>query len=73
MFRRMQSNVSWYLRSLLPADEVEGAARTICMLSHGTWLRCALDETPITREEAVAQMRALLDALLGPDGDAPRQ
>lgn len=67
MFRRMQSNVSWYLRALLPAAEVEAAARTICMLSHGTWLRCALDERPITRAEAVTQMHGLLEALLGPE------
>ena len=65
MFRRMQSNVGWYLRSLLPPKEVEQAARTICMHSHGIWLRCALDAEPITRDEAVQQMHHLLDRLLG--------
>ena len=70
MFRRMQSNVSWYLRSLLPADEVEVAARTICMHSHGIWLRCALDAQPLTREQAVQQMHRLLDTVLA--GTTPR-
>ena len=64
MFRRMQSNVSWYLRSLVPEQEVEQVARTICMHSHGIWLRCALDAEPISRDEAVRQMHNLLDRLL---------
>ena len=64
MFRRMHSNVSWYLRSLLPPAQVELAARTICMHSHGIWLRCALDSQPITLDQAVEQMHNLLDRLL---------
>ena len=64
MFARMHSNVSWYLRALLPAAEVAATTRTICMFSHGCWLRCALDEEPITRQQAVEQMHGLLDALL---------
>ena len=64
MFRRMHSNVSWYLRALLPASEIDEAARTICMHSHGIWLRCALDEPPITRQQAIQQTHHLLDRLL---------
>lgn len=64
MFSRMQSNVSWYLRALVPGEEVEQTARTICMHSHGVWLRCALDAQPMSRDEAVKQMHNLLDRLL---------
>ena len=64
MFARMQSNIGWYLRSLVPAARVAGAARTICMFSHGCWLRCALDVEPIAREQAIQQMHELLDSLL---------
>jgi len=64
MFSRMHSNVSWYLRSLLPGDEVASAARTICVFSHGCWLRCALDEDPLDREQTIRQMHGLLDTLL---------
>ena len=72
MFRRMQSNVSWYLRALLPPEAVDQAARTICMHSHGIWLRCALDQEPITRQQAIEQMHNLLDKLLARSGRGRR-
>jgi len=64
MFRRMHTNVSWYLRALIDKAEVDQATRIICMHSHGIWLRCALDQAPLSREQAIAQMHALLDTLL---------
>lgn len=64
MFSRMQSNISWYLRFLVEAEEVAVTSRVICMHSHGLWLRCALDARPISREQAITQMHKLLDKLL---------
>ena len=66
MFRRMQSNLVAYLRPLLPADRVRDTARTLSMLSHGIWLRCALDAGGIDREEALALMFSTVDSLLAP-------
>jgi TetR/AcrR family transcriptional repressor of bet genes len=64
MFARMRSNLVYYLRSLMPPEEVEATAKTINMLSHGIWLRNALDSEPIGREEALAHMFRMVDLLL---------
>ncbi len=64
LFNRMQSNVAAYLRMLVPAEQVRPATRLICMESHGIWLRCALDEKGITRDEALDQMFMLIEFLL---------
>lgn len=72
MFRRMQSNLACYLRMLLPADRVKPAALTISMLSHGIWLRCALDAEPMSRDEALTRMYGLLDSLLASEASAAR-
>jgi len=71
MFARMHSNLVYYLRSLLPPEDVEATAMTISMLSHGIWLRSALDGEPISREEALAHMFRLVDSLLAESAAHP--
>lgn len=71
MFSRMHSNIAAYLRMLIPPEQVGAAARMICMQSHGLWIRCALDATGITGEEARAQMFRLLELVLGPEQTSP--
>ncbi len=57
---RMHSNLMSGLRPLMPASEAKEKALQISCLIDGIWLRLGLAPESITREQAVAQVTAIL-------------
>jgi TetR/AcrR family transcriptional regulator, transcriptional repressor of bet genes len=61
---RMRSNLLSALRALLPAEQCETAALHITTLIDGLWLRCGLETSPITRDDALALANKVLNDIL---------
>jgi len=64
--RRLQSNLVFDLRQLMPAADVQGAARDIAALIDGIYLRQALHAGEA--REAVHSVESFIDRLVGPYG-----
>ncbi|MEI5997903.1 transcriptional regulator BetI [Paraburkholderia bengalensis] len=60
VYRRMDDNLVFSLRSLLPITEARQVAIDISVLIDGFWMRMALQGFP-GREEALGRMRAYLE------------
>ncbi|WP_322085071.1 transcriptional regulator BetI [Burkholderia sp. BCC1999] len=61
--RRMDDNLIFSLRSLLPIEQARQVALDISVMIDGFWMRLALQGTP-GREEALDRMRAYLEPVL---------
>ena len=68
--RRLLSNLMYSLRQLLPEDRVKETAQTIAALIDGFWLRAALSEGRIERQQAVAMCRHFLDQTISAHSEA---
>ncbi len=64
--RRLQSNLMFDLRQLMPVADVHGAARDIAALIDGIYLRQALHAGEA--REAVHSVESFIDRLVGPYG-----
>lgn len=62
--RRLIANLRFYLRQLIPADEVRGTAQTIAALIDGFWLRAALSEGRLRSADAERLCRDYIDQAL---------
>ncbi|MFD1559325.1 transcriptional regulator BetI [Paraburkholderia silviterrae] len=61
--RRMDDNLLFSLKMLLPLDQARNVALDISVMIDGFWLRLALQGTP-SRSEALARMRGYLERTL---------
>ncbi|MBQ0834300.1 transcriptional regulator BetI [Marinobacter sp.] len=59
--RRLLSNLMFYLRQLMPADQVRTTAQTIAALIDGFWLRAAMSEGRIEPDQAIALCKTYID------------
>lgn len=59
--RRLLSNLQYYLKALIPANQVKGIAQTIAALIDGFWLRAAMSEGRIEPDEAIALCKTYID------------
>ncbi len=59
--RRLLSNLMFYLRQLMPAEQVRTTAQTIAALIDGFWLRAAMSEGRIEPDQAVALCKTYID------------
>lgn len=64
IYRRMQSNLRYCLRPLVPEDDVEDVAFGISLMIDGAWMRCALEAQGFDREKALKQIRDHVDGQL---------
>lgn len=68
--QRLLSNLMVSLRHLLPEERVKETAQTIAALIDGFWLRAALSEGRIERQQAVAMCRHFLDQTISAHSEA---
>ncbi len=59
--RRLLSNLIFYLRQLMPAEQALATAQTIAALIDGFWLRAAMSEGRIAPDQAVALCKTYID------------
>lgn len=59
--RRLLSNLVFYLRQLMPAEQSRATAQTIAALIDGFWLRAAMSEGRIEPDQAVALCKTYID------------
>ncbi|MGO1501281.1 MAG: transcriptional regulator BetI [Marinobacter sp.] len=59
--RRLLSNLVFYLRQLMPAEQSRPTAQTIAALIDGFWLRAAMSEGRIEPDQAVALCKTYID------------
>lgn len=62
--RRLYSNLAHYLRPLVPASWVRGAAQTLASLIDGFWLRAALSEGRIETDQAVFLCKSYIEQVV---------
>lgn len=62
--RRLYSNLAFYLRPLVPATWVRGAAQTLASLIDGFWLRASLSEGRIETEQAVFLCKSYIEQVV---------
>lgn len=59
--RRLLSNLVFYLRQLMPAEQSRATAQTIAAMIDGFWLRAAMSEGRIELDQAVALCKTYID------------
>jgi TetR/AcrR family transcriptional regulator, transcriptional repressor of bet genes len=59
--RRLLSNLKFYLRQLLPDDQVTGTAHSVAALIDGFWLRAALSEGRLETDRAAGLCKSYID------------
>ncbi len=70
--RRMQSNLLFALRRLMPGPDAERAAKGLAALIDGLWVKCALRQLPLDGNEAREIARDYLATSLAQHGQPPR-
>jgi TetR/AcrR family transcriptional regulator, transcriptional repressor of bet genes len=69
---RMRSNLLSALRPILPAELCDSAALHITTLIDGLWLRCGLETSPVTTNDALALANKVVDEILSKRIDIAR-